>query len=74
MQVFRTPESRFEAWTDFPYKPNYLEFEGIRMHYVDEGPASASPALPSELSGDCAPSTIMSSNASALVQRWPTIS
>jgi haloalkane dehalogenase len=41
MQVFRTPESRFEAWTDFPYKPNYLQFEGIRMHYVDEGPKDA---------------------------------
>lgn len=35
----RTPEKRFENLADFPYAPNYVEVDGLRMHYVDEGPA-----------------------------------
>lgn len=40
MDVFRTPESRFDAWIDYPFAPHYLDLEGsnLRMHYVDEGP------------------------------------
>ena len=41
----RTPEERFESLPDFPYTPHYAEdlngFKGMRMHYVDEGPAEA---------------------------------
>jgi pimeloyl-ACP methyl ester carboxylesterase len=44
-EVFRTPEERFKDLPDFPYTPNYLEdlksYEGLRMHYVDEGPQDA---------------------------------
>ena len=43
--VLRTPEERFHGLPDFPYTPNYLEdltsYEGLRMHYVDEGPRDA---------------------------------
>lgn len=37
MPVIRTPEERFEGIKDFPYKPNYLEVNNLRVHYVDEG-------------------------------------
>lgn len=37
MDLLRTPEERFEGLPGFPYEPRYVEFEGARMHYVDEG-------------------------------------
>ncbi len=46
MEVFRTPDDRFEGLTDFDFRPNYHQLpDGLRLHYVDEGPASASPVL-----------------------------
>jgi haloalkane dehalogenase len=43
--VLRTPEERFTNLPDFPYDPVYIEdlkgFEGLRLHYVDEGPKNA---------------------------------
>lgn len=45
MEFVRTPDDRFADLPDFPYAPRYLEglpgFEGLRMHYVDEGPRDA---------------------------------
>lgn len=38
MKILRTPEQRFENLPDYPFEPNYLEVDGMRMHYVDEGP------------------------------------
>ncbi|MFX1452109.1 MAG: haloalkane dehalogenase, partial [Promethearchaeota archaeon] len=38
MKLLRTPDDRFEHLPDFPYKPNYIELEDIRIHYIDEGP------------------------------------
>jgi haloalkane dehalogenase len=35
--MIRTPEERFEKIVDFPYKPNYMEVNGGRIHYIDEG-------------------------------------
>lgn len=43
--VVRTPESNFAHLTDFPFEPNYLEIDGLRMHYVDEGPKDGPVAL-----------------------------
>ncbi|MEM7372731.1 MAG: haloalkane dehalogenase [Bacteroidota bacterium] len=37
MEVIRTPEERFANLSDYPFQPNYLEIDGLRMHYVDEG-------------------------------------
>jgi len=41
----RTPEERFIDLRDFPYDPIYIDnlegFEGLRLHYVDEGPEDA---------------------------------
>lgn len=40
MAVLRTPDERFAALPDFPYPPRYqvIGDDGLRMHYVDEGP------------------------------------
>lgn len=45
VEVMRTPESRFDAWKDYPFAPNFHTFDGLRMHYVDVGDASAPPVL-----------------------------
>ena len=33
----RTPEARFEGLPGFAFRPNYLEWRGHRVHYLDEG-------------------------------------
>lgn len=44
--IYRTPEERFANLPDFPYQAHYIDdlpgYEGMRMHYVDEGDAHAS--------------------------------
>jgi haloalkane dehalogenase len=37
MNVYRTPDARFDALPGFAYEPRYLDQDGLRMHYVDEG-------------------------------------
>jgi haloalkane dehalogenase len=37
MSVYRTPETRFANLPDFPFEPHYLDQDGLRMHYLDEG-------------------------------------
>ena len=37
MDVFRTPDERFEGLPGFDFAPNYAEVDGLRLHYVDEG-------------------------------------
>jgi len=39
MEFVRTPDSCFASLADFDFEPNYVELDGLRMHYVDEGPA-----------------------------------
>ena len=45
VEALRTPEERFVDLPGFPYEPVYIDdlkgFEGLRMHYVDEGPQNA---------------------------------
>ncbi|MFX1376735.1 MAG: haloalkane dehalogenase [Promethearchaeota archaeon] len=41
MKLLRTPDERFENLPEFPFEPNYLEVDKIRIHYVDEGPKKA---------------------------------
>lgn len=36
-QILRTPDDRFQNLPDFPFQPHYLEVNGLRMHYLDEG-------------------------------------
>jgi haloalkane dehalogenase len=35
--VYRTPDERFEALPGYDFAPHYVEQDGLRMHYVDEG-------------------------------------
>jgi tRNA(adenine34) deaminase len=41
----RTSESAFDRLPDYPWQPNYISelpsLNGLRMHYLDEGPADA---------------------------------
>lgn len=37
MPVIRTPEERFEVVKDFSYEPRYVDLNGLRIHYVEEG-------------------------------------
>lgn len=45
IKALRTPDERFENLPGWPYAPRYVDdlpgYEGLRMHYVDEGPADA---------------------------------
>lgn len=34
----RTPTARFRNLPDFPFAPHYLQWQGLRVHYLDEGP------------------------------------
>ena len=37
MDVFRTPDEAFAALPGHPFAPRYVEQDGLRLHYVDEG-------------------------------------
>lgn len=37
MPVIRTPDERFSELPDFPFAPHYIDVNGLRIHYVDEG-------------------------------------
>ena len=37
MEYYRTPDERFEGLPGWTFAPRYLEQDGLRMHYVDEG-------------------------------------
>ena len=43
--ALRTPEDRFAGLPGYPWSPNYVSdlpsLAGLRMHYLDEGPANA---------------------------------
>lgn len=50
MEILRTPDERFVGLPDFPFEPRYVEIDDgvggrLRMHYVDEGPASGEVVL-----------------------------
>ena len=37
MDVFRTPDEQFEGLPGYDFAPRYLDQDGLRMHYLDEG-------------------------------------
>ena len=43
--VVRTPDARFTNLPDYPFKANYVESLGYRIHYVDEGPRDGETVL-----------------------------
>lgn len=38
IRFVRTPEERFKNLPEHPFEPHYALIDGLRMHYVDEGP------------------------------------
>ncbi|MEM9833644.1 MAG: haloalkane dehalogenase [Bacteroidota bacterium] len=45
VEFVRTPEASFENLPDWPYEMRYVEIDGLRQAYVDEGPSDANPIL-----------------------------
>ena len=43
MEAYRTPDERFEGLPGYSFEPHYVEQDGLRMHYVEEG--SGDPVL-----------------------------
>jgi len=37
MALLRTPEERFAGLPGYAFEPHYLDLDGVRVHYVDEG-------------------------------------
>lgn len=37
MDAYRTPDSHFEGLPGYDFAPRYVEQDGLRMHYLDEG-------------------------------------
>jgi haloalkane dehalogenase len=37
MEVYRTPDTQFVGLPGYDFEPHYVEQDGLRMHYVDEG-------------------------------------
>ena len=40
--VLRTPDERFNALPGYGFSPHYLQHQGLRVHYLDEGRHDAS--------------------------------
>jgi len=45
VEVLRTLDERFEKQPGYHFEPRYVEINGLRVHYLDEGPAEAAPVL-----------------------------
>ncbi|HUB08300.1 MAG TPA: haloalkane dehalogenase [Myxococcales bacterium] len=45
MEILRTPDERFADLPGFPFAPRYVDVEGVRVAYLDEGPRDAAPVL-----------------------------
>jgi haloalkane dehalogenase len=37
VESYRTPDDRFEGLPGYPFAPRYLDYDGLRLHYLDEG-------------------------------------
>ncbi len=45
MKTLRTPDARFENLPGYDFAANYVDIDGMRMHYVDEGPGDGDVVL-----------------------------
>lgn len=45
MEILRTPDERFTNLPGYAFAPHYVELDGVRLHYLDEGPRAAEPVL-----------------------------
>jgi haloalkane dehalogenase len=37
MEAYRTPDERFDGLPGYRFPPRYLDYNGLRLHYLDEG-------------------------------------
>ena len=37
VDAYRTPEARFENLPGYAFAPRYVDQDGLRLHYVEEG-------------------------------------
>lgn len=44
-EIFRTPDERFQDLPGYDFAPNYVDVNGLRMHYLDEGPKDGRPVV-----------------------------
>jgi haloalkane dehalogenase len=44
-ESIRTPDSQFKNLANYRFEENYIDIDGMRMHYVDEGPKDKPPIL-----------------------------
>ena len=44
-EFVRTPDERFTNLPGYEFEPRYVEFKGLRIHYIEEGPSGADPVL-----------------------------
>jgi haloalkane dehalogenase len=45
MELLRTPDERFTDLPGYAFAPHYLDVDGVRIHYVDEGDPAGPPIL-----------------------------
>jgi pimeloyl-ACP methyl ester carboxylesterase len=45
MDILRSPDERFASLPGYPFTPRYTQVEGLRVHYLDEGPSDAEVVL-----------------------------
>lgn len=45
VEVFRTPDERFQNLPGYDFAPNYVDADGLRLHYLDEGPKTGRPIV-----------------------------
>jgi len=45
VEYVRTSDACFDNLPDWDYEPHYVEIDGLRQAYIDEGPADADPIL-----------------------------
>jgi len=37
VEAYRTPDERFDGLPGYAFSPRYLDYDGLRLHYLDEG-------------------------------------
>ncbi len=45
MELLRTPDERFAYLPGYSFEPHYLDVDGVRIHYLDEGDPAGAPIL-----------------------------
>ena len=68
LEFVRTPDTCFDNLDSFDFAPNYAMVDGLRMHYVDEGPSDGEIIMSVDWSADG--QRIAAGKADGTVQIW----